>query len=146
MSSDVLSSYLLHSPKTAQDLVCDGRLIAQSLTNVLKNASESIFSHKGGENQPQNWTGKIEVFIRLKENTLEISVEDNGGGLPKELEKNIMDPYVTTREKGTGLGVAIVRKIMEEHGGSLVLEDISEAEGVRAILHFNLNNLSKLTI
>ena len=47
---------------------------------------------------------------------------DNGIGLPEDRAK-LFEPYVTTRDKGTGLGLPIVKKIIEEHGGSLALED-----------------------
>ena len=47
---------------------------------------------------------------------------DNGIGLPPDRAR-LFEPYVTTREKGTGLGLPIVKKIIEEHGGALTLED-----------------------
>jgi two-component system, NtrC family, nitrogen regulation sensor histidine kinase NtrY len=51
-----------------------------------------------------------------------IAISDNGIGLPEDRAR-LFEPYVTTREKGTGLGLPIVKKIIEEHGGTLVLTD-----------------------
>jgi len=51
-----------------------------------------------------------------------IHIADNGIGLPEDRSR-LFEPYVTTREKGTGLGLPIVKKIIEEHGGTLTLED-----------------------
>ena len=53
---------------------------------------------------------------------------DNGIGLPEDRAR-LFEPYVTTRDKGTGLGLPIVKKIIEEHGGSLALEDAPVFDG-----------------
>jgi len=53
-----------------------------------------------------------------------ITISDNGIGLPKDRTR-LFEPYMTTREKGTGLGLPIVKKIIEEHGGEFYLEDAS---------------------
>ncbi len=102
---------------------CDSRQISRALTNILKNAAESIegrLAETGGDE-----AGRIRVILRLPDGVLDevaIVVEDNGKGLPDERE-NLTEPYVTTREKGTGLGLAIVHKIMEDHEGRVVLEN-----------------------
>ena len=57
-----------------------------------------------------------------------IRISDNGIGLPEDRAK-LFEPYVTTREKGTGLGLPIVKKIIEEHGGSLQLVDAEPLDG-----------------
>lgn len=57
-----------------------------------------------------------------------IRIMDNGIGLPEDRAR-LFEPYVTTREKGTGLGLPIVKKIIEEHGGTLVLEDAPQFKG-----------------
>jgi len=132
----------LHAPAGSARVMCDGRLIAQALTNLIKNASESISAMETSGDDAQ---GKIDVYITPTEGHLEVSVVDNGVGFPEELASNIMEPYVTTREKGTGLGLAIVRKIMEDHGGTLQMENRRNQSGARAILQFSLANLGRLT-
>ena len=62
-------------------------------------------------------------------------VEDNGKGLPSQGRERLTEPYVTTRAKGTGFGLAIVKKIMEDHEGELMLED-GESDGARVRLVF----------
>jgi two-component system nitrogen regulation sensor histidine kinase NtrY len=57
-----------------------------------------------------------------------IRISDNGTGLPPDRAR-LFEPYVTTREKGTGLGLPIVKKIIEEHGGTLALLDAPVFDG-----------------
>ena len=61
-------------------------------------------------------------YIVIDETEAMIRIMDNGIGLPADRAR-LFEPYVTTREKGTGLGLPIVKKIIEEHGGTLTLED-----------------------
>ena len=106
---------------------CDGRLVSQAFTNVLKNAIEAIGARLAtGDETP----GRIAVEVKKDGMRVVISVGDNGVGLPKEQRHRLTEPYVTTRAKGTGLGLAIVRKILEDHGGELVLEDARDEAGV----------------
>jgi two-component system nitrogen regulation sensor histidine kinase NtrY len=102
-------------------VACDARLVGQALTNLLKNAVESIHGRSGTEDELPR--GHIVVRIQVEEGHTVVAVEDNGKGLPQHERERLTEPYVTTRTKGTGLGLAIVKKIMEEHGGELVLED-----------------------
>jgi len=109
------------APDPSLVVACDARLVGQALTNLLKNAVESIQGRSGpaGELPP----GRIIVRLQATQGHVLVAVEDNGKGLPQQERERLTEPYVTTRAKGTGLGLAIVKKIMEEHGGGLVLED-----------------------
>ncbi|HEX5279730.1 MAG TPA: PAS domain-containing sensor histidine kinase [Micropepsaceae bacterium] len=110
----------IHAPEGTTLLDCDGRLVSQALTNVLKNATEAVGARiSSGDENP----GRISVDISVSAGRVRIAVRDNGIGLPKENRHRLTEPYVTTRVKGTGLGLAIVRKILEDHGGALLLED-----------------------
>lgn len=62
-----------------------------------------------------------EVFIRIKDNTNEIliEIEDSGSGVPQELMTKIFEPLFTTKQRGTGLGLASCKRIIEQHGGSI---------------------------
>jgi two-component system nitrogen regulation sensor histidine kinase NtrY len=99
---------------------CDGRLVSQALTNVLKNAAEAIAARMTAGDKS---LGAIALDLVVKGGRLIMSIRDNGVGLPAENRHRLTEPYVTTRVKGTGLGLAIVRKILEDHGGELLLED-----------------------
>jgi two-component system nitrogen regulation sensor histidine kinase NtrY len=104
---------------------CDRRQINQALTNMFKNAAESIESQAAQHNPGLSGT----ILLRLREEAANvggrvvIAMEDNGLGLPEEHRERLTEPYVTTRAKGTGLGLAIVRKIMEDHHGEVILEN-----------------------
>lgn len=101
---------------------CDRRLIAQALTNIIKNATEAIAAVPPAE----LGKGRILVTAARDRGDIVIDVIDNGIGLPKENRSRLLEPYVTTREKGTGLGLAIVGRILEEHGGKIELHDAAE--------------------
>ncbi len=100
----------------------DRRLIAQALTNIIKNAAEAISAVPHGEDE----RGRIVVSAGRDGRDIIIDIVDNGIGLPREHRRRLLEPYVTTREKGTGLGLAIVGKILEEHGGRIELHDAAE--------------------
>jgi two-component system nitrogen regulation sensor histidine kinase NtrY len=108
------------APKTPVYFEADGRLMAQALTNVLKNAGESVAARRANGNESP---GRISVVTSVENNFVVFRVTDNGLGLPHEHRERLTEPYVTTRAKGTGLGLAIVRKILEDHQGELALSD-----------------------
>jgi len=120
----------------AQDvrLYCDGRQVAQALTNLLQNAVESVLERQAA-GDGQGACGWVQVSLEEGRDGVVIEVEDDGRGLPAEPVERLTEPYVTTRAQGTGLGLAIVKKIMEEHGGSLVLSNRAEG-GARIDLVF----------
>ena len=127
------------APKEPVHFEGDGRLISQALTNVLKNAGESVAARlaKGEEEAPGAIRIVLETAIHANGGaTLAFRITDNGIGLPPEHRHRLTEPYVTTRAKGTGLGLAIVRKIMEDHGGEITLEDASSGQGAEVTLTF----------
>lgn len=100
----------------------DETMINQAITNLIKNASEAIETHvKNGV--AKSYKPQIKVHLNPDEAGVEILIQDNGVGLPGEQRSRLFEPYVTNRENGTGLGLSIVKKIIEEHGGTLELLD-----------------------
>ncbi|TLP64300.1 PAS domain-containing sensor histidine kinase [Parasedimentitalea maritima] len=99
----------------------DATMIGQALTNLIKNAGEAIATLEKKTGQAVS-NPRVRVSLKETENFYEITIADNGIGLPEDRAR-LFEPYVTTRDEGTGLGLPIVKKIIEEHGGSLVLED-----------------------
>lgn len=136
---DVASARIQFStqlPSSSIPLQCDGRLLGQALTNVLKNAVESVTARTAADMESSADTiepGNIRIEMLQTEDKTEIRIEDNGLGLPQDQKNRLMEPYVTTRAKGTGLGLAIVRRIMEEHGGTVRILD-RKPMGAKAIL------------
>ncbi len=104
----------------------DATMIHQALTNLIKNAGEATesFIERGA---PDGYAPRIEITLERHGPMAEIRISDNGIGLPEDRAR-LFEPYVTTREKGTGLGLPIVKKIIEEHGGSLALETAPQFE------------------
>ena len=105
----------------------DVTMIGQALTNLIKNAGEAFetLQKSGGAAGIQ---GEIRVALRQTESGYEVTIADNGIGLPEDRAR-LFEPYVTTRDEGTGLGLPIVKKIIEEHGGTLALEDAPVFDG-----------------
>ncbi|MGV8995958.1 MAG: ATP-binding protein [Parvibaculaceae bacterium] len=124
--------YILDLPLTSVWLECDGRLLSQALTNILKNAAEAIRGHDTEEENKGDAksgdAGRILVQLTEEPESIIIEVRDTGCGLPQANRTRLTEPYITTRTKGTGLGLAIVNKVMEDHGGTLELEDAPETD------------------
>jgi len=128
-------TFEVKSPKEPIWFEADGRLVAQALTNVLKNAGEAIESRKATGDDS---AGQIEIALEGDGERFCYRVTDNGIGLPPEHRNRLTEPYVTTRAKGTGLGLAIVRKIMEDHGGDIAINDAADHQGAEVRLTFPL--------
>ena len=111
-------------------LEIDPTLMSQALTNLIKNAGEAIESlvEKGA---PDGYAPEVRVSLETDDQAAVIRIADNGIGLPEDRAR-LFEPYVTTRAKGTGLGLPIVKKIIEDHGGTLALVDAPPfADGAR---------------
>ena len=124
------------APREPVYIECDGRLVSQALTNVLKNAAEAIAARQTeGDDTP----GRVRVRLTEDGQQIAFTVCDNGIGLPPQHRHRLTEPYVTTRVKGTGLGLAIVRKIVEDHGGEIHIGDAAdETSGAEIRLVFPL--------
>jgi two-component system, NtrC family, nitrogen regulation sensor histidine kinase NtrY len=125
LQASVQSGIRIETDLPAEPLVvvCDGRLIGQALTNLMKNAIEAIEGRAQLPDGAPLPTGHVLLRIEQTEERVLLIVEDNGKGLPHDERERLTEPYVTTRAKGTGLGLAIVKKIMEDHSGLLTLDD-----------------------
>ena len=99
---------------------CDPTMMAQVFTNLLKNAAEAVDELRA--DPPAGWSPRIDVTLVESPEAVTICITDNGPGLPEDRAR-LFDPYVTLKPGGTGLGLPIVKKIIEEHGGSFVLTD-----------------------
>src|SRR5262249_43578059 len=99
-------------------VMLDQDLCDQVFTNLFINACEAM-GEQGGE---------LKVRIRSipAEDSVMVEIEDNGPGVPPELKEQIFNPFVTTKKTGVGLGLAIVSKIVDAHGGSVTLRDGTE--------------------
>ena len=112
----------------------DRRLVSQALTNIVKNATEGVVAVEGA-----NGPGRIDVSVAISDEFAAIDVIDNGRGFPSENRQRLLEPYVTTRSEGTGLGLPIVAKIMEDHGGGIELLDAPEGPGAHVRLYMRIS-------
>jgi len=116
-------------------LVSDERLIGQALLNLIKNAGESVQARRARDGEPKDGF----VLLRLLDLDFGVQFEviDNGLGFPEKDRHRLIEPYVTTRARGAGLGLAIVARIIEDHGGLIELDDAPGA-GPGAVVRFVL--------
>jgi two-component system, NtrC family, nitrogen regulation sensor histidine kinase NtrY len=109
----------------------DRRLVSQAVTNIVKNATEAIAA------VPEAERGKAQIDVSVDESDpayVSIAVVDNGKGFPVEGRQRLLEPYMTTREGGTGLGLPIVAKILEDHGGGMELLDNPHGRGGQVLM------------
>ncbi|HVY98188.1 MAG TPA: PAS domain-containing sensor histidine kinase [Dongiaceae bacterium] len=133
-------AYQVDLPPGPVELVCDASQFNRAITNLMKNAAESVeerIEEQRGRGEPAA-PGEIRLWMRRSDDRLVIGIDDNGRGLPEHNRDRLTEPYVTTRSKGTGLGLAIVKKIMEDHGGTLTLAD-RDGGGASVLMTFPLD-------
>lgn len=104
----------------------DGDQMLQVFLNLLKNAAEAAGDTKG--------TIRIRTFyemslrLRRKDGTgslpLQVEIIDDGPGLPPEIAQDVFDPFISSRENGTGLGLALVSKIISDHDGWISVDSV----------------------
>ena len=100
-------------------LVADPGRLRQVLHNLLLNARDAL---------TQQTKPTIRITTRVVTEgahaLVELCMRDNGPGFPPELMERLFEPYITSKQKGTGLGLAVVKRIVEEHSGSIVAENL----------------------
>lgn len=117
-------SVILDAQETPLLAMIDPTLIGQAFTNLIKNAREAVVSKV----EKNIIDGQVRVVGTHDSDNITIRIQDNGIGLP-EKRSRLFEPYVTTRDKGTGLGLPIVKKIVEDHDGQLELLDAPIFDG-----------------
>ncbi len=105
----------------------DKAKLQTAFRNIVTNAVEAI----GGE-------GNIRVEIRRNDDELTVSIRDSGPGISRETLERIFDPYFSTKQSGTGLGLPISKKIIEDHGGMIrIASEKGMGTVVAVILHLH---------
>jgi signal transduction histidine kinase len=103
------------------DVAADEAQLRQSLLNLVRNAREAMSNRPGG---------RLRVVVACVEGAsgeVRVTVQDSGSGIPSEHLGQIFDPFFSTKERGTGLGLALVQQIVVEHGGRIDVESSPEA-------------------
>jgi signal transduction histidine kinase len=100
----------------------DARLVRQAVLNVAVNAVQAM---------PRG--GRITVRTRREGAAALLEIEDTGAGIPEEVRERIFEPFFTTKASGTGLGLAVVKRIVEGHGGTVSVRSAPGAGTVFAL-------------
>ncbi len=108
----------------------DFKKLERAFLNLLLNACEVVPANKG----------RIEIELRRAGEDLEVRVSDNGPGIAESVRDRLFDPFVSYgKENGTGMGLTVVQKIVQDHGGEVVVEQTSTA-GTTFRLHLPWNH------
>lgn len=99
-----------HLDTQPETILADKNQILRLLQNLIRNAIQAIADKENGE-----------IKIRAKSNLqhIYVEIEDNGAGIPEEIQEKIFEPNFTTKSSGTGLGLAMCKRIIEQHQGEL---------------------------
>jgi two-component system, sporulation sensor kinase E len=114
----------LHLKENLPRVKADAELIKQCLINLVKNAWESM--DQGGRLTLRTFMDKTSVILE---------VADTGRGIPAKVRDQVFNPFFSTKHKGSGLGLAMTKKIMEDLGGAITLNSI-ENKGTTVALFF----------
>jgi two-component system, NtrC family, sensor histidine kinase HydH len=109
-------------PGEPPTLYGDAGRLQQAILNLVLNAVQAVPA--GG------W---VRIATRANAPHVEVSVEDNGPGVPPELREKIFEPFFTTKASGSGLGLPLVHSVVQQHGGTLHVET-SSAGGARFVI------------
>jgi two-component system nitrogen regulation sensor histidine kinase GlnL len=114
-------------------------LLVQAFLNLVKNAAEAIGDAVDGEITLKTAFRPGVSFRTLGERNpvglpLEFSVRDNGPGVPDDIAAHIFEPFVTTKASGTGLGLALVAKIINDHGGVIECDTLPRRTSFRILM------------
>jgi len=103
-------------------VMADRQQIEMAVANLLKNALEAMFC--GGKLDVSLWSDDKDVFLQIS---------DTGEGMSKEMLRRLFEPYVTTKESGAGLGMAIVQNVVSEHHGRVDVHS-QQGQGTRVTI------------
>ena len=119
-------------------------LLIQVLMNLIKNSSEAIKNNasKGEIILSSSFLSSVRISLPTSSKKIELplcfSIEDNGGGIDKDIYENIFDPFITSKKDGKGLGLSIVSKIIQDHDG--VIECGTTSKGTTMSILFPVSH------
>jgi signal transduction histidine kinase len=112
------------------EIMADSNLLYQSFLNIFINAMQAM---------PNG--GRILVEVSSSDHLVTVHIDDEGQGIPPENLKKIWDPFFTTKETGTGLGLGIVKNIVESHGGSIQVVN-RPVRGARVTIELSVKQMA----
>jgi len=111
-------------------LQLDKDAISRVLINLIKNATEA-------REEKDNLNIKIKSRVLKKEGVIRLTIIDDGNGFPEDIIDKVFEPYITTKEKSGGLGLAIVQNIIEQHDGQIYASNV-KPHGARITIEFSI--------
>ncbi len=108
------------------NFICDEIKIRQVFVNLINNAYEA---------KKDDSTCEVEIRLRKTKSSMIVNFIDNGSGINDDID--IFQPYVTTKKTGTGLGLAVVKKIIDEHDGSISIKN-NKLSGANVEIQFSI--------
>jgi two-component system sensor kinase FixL len=112
-------------------IVADAVQVEQLLLNLLSNAVDAA-------SETRDSRGRVALHIEQRRDRVAISVEDNGRGIAIEMTDRLFEPFETTKQRGMGLGLTLVRQILESHRGELRWENLASG-GARFTAELNID-------
>ena len=122
----------VHLDPNCPDILGDPTQLRQVIHNLLQNAQDATLE---GKDQGAFVTIKTSVVpygagVGPAQNAVRLTISDSGCGFPAKILARAFEPYVTTKSKGTGLGLAVVKKIMDDHGAKIEIQNRLQGEFV----------------
>ena len=116
----------------APNIMGDPTQLRQIIHNLLQNAQDATLE---GVHQSEPVEVKTELvpygeLNGVPQNAVRLTISDSGSGFPAKILARAFEPYVTTKSKGTGLGLAVVKKIVDDHGAKIEIRNRMQADGV----------------
>lgn len=96
-------------------ILADETKIKQLILNLIRNAKEAIGTQ-----------GTITCSLKSDGESVTLSIQDTGAGIPEDYQKNLFEPFITHKQEGTGLGLAICKRIAEAHGGNISFRSVPQ--------------------
>jgi nitrogen fixation/metabolism regulation signal transduction histidine kinase len=137
LTQEILGLYEGSPIKTQLDPRCpsilgDSTQLRQIIHNLLQNAQDATLE---GENQGAPVEVKTELvpygeLSGVEQNAVRLTISDSGSGFPAKILARAFEPYITTKSKGTGLGLAVVKKIVDDHGAKIEIRNRMQGDKV----------------
>jgi signal transduction histidine kinase len=116
------------------DILGDSGELEGAFVNLLRNAGEAM----PGGGRVRIWTETTAPKPVDRPGSVRIHVVDEGPGIPPELRETVFDPFVSTKDGGTGFGLALAMQAVEGHGGSIVLQEPAPGQGAHFVVELPL--------